>query len=562
MDFEGISDILGHSGKYQKYVFGLACIGAIFPGMVVVCMTFVGYPVKHRCVVSVCDDNNTHYEEKFVEWAIPEGEKCRVRELENNITDQCKQDVFSNSTTHCSKWVYDNSLFSATTVSQFDLTCERTWLGPLAVSVYMAGMLIGAIVIGDFSDRFGRKKGMLLSALLIGTGGILSAVSPNYCMFLIMRFFTGAGGIGLFQITFVQAIEFTGTKWRTFCGIFIEVPFAVGEAMAGVLAVFIRDWRWLQVAVSAPAFILVTYIWLMPESFRWLVSQGRNDEAKKVLERAAKVNDVDIRIHLGDDDNMEVPSSADTVLVSNIKEDLEKECQHEGTTMKSVIDLLTTPNMRIRSFNLFFCWSVITLVYFGLSSNTSNLGGNVFVNFIASMLIEIPSCIFSYFALDRLGRKGSLSFVLLLGGFSCFISGFIPEGYDWLVVCLSLVGKFGAAAGFAIVYVYSAELFPTDYRSVGVGACSMCGRVGGIVSPLIASLAEVYKPLPLVIFGVLSAVSGCLVVFLPETVGCKLPQTLPESEAFGTDQSIWFFACVDKHQKKSTRETNTTSREV
>nr|XP_053649255.1 organic cation transporter protein-like [Cherax quadricarinatus] len=253
-------------------------------------------------------------------------------------------------------------------------------------------------------------------------------------------------------------------------------------------------------SINVPNFLSISCVMLvseashrlMPESFRWLVSQGLNDEAKKVLERAARVNDVDIRIHLGDDDNMEVPSSADTVLVSNIKEDLEKDCQHEGTSMKSVIDLLTTPNMRIRSFNLFFCWSVITLVYFGLSSNTSNLGGNVFVNFIASMLIEIPSCIFSYFALDRLGRKGSLSFVLLLGGLSCFISGFIPEGYDWLVVCLSLVGKFGAAAGFAIVYVYSAELFPTDYRSVGVGACSMCGRVGGIVSPLIASLKLLY----------------------------------------------------------------------
>lgn len=41
----------------------------------------------------------------------------------------------------------------------------------------------------------------------------------------------------------------------------IEVPFALGEAMTGVLAIFIREWRWLQVAVTAPAFLLLSYMW-------------------------------------------------------------------------------------------------------------------------------------------------------------------------------------------------------------------------------------------------------------------------------------------------------------
>lgn len=61
---------------------------------------------------------------------------------------------------------------------------------------------------------------------------------------------------------------------------------------------------------------------------------------------------------------------------------------------------------------------------------------------------------------------------------------------EWLIVTLSLVGKFGIAAAFAIVYVYSAEIFPTEYRSVGIGACSMCARIGGIVAPFIASLVS------------------------------------------------------------------------
>lgn len=123
---------------------------------------------------------------------------------------------------------------------------------------------------------------------------------------------------------------------------------------------------------------------------------------------------------------------------------------------------------------------------------------------------------------------------------------------------MSLVGKFGIAAAFAIIYVYSAEIFPTEYRSVGIGACSMCARIGGILSPSVASLADVYDypPLPLFIFGTLSLISGCLIVFLPETVGCELPQTIEESENFGSDQPIWYFACCGNRKgKKSTEES-------
>nr|XP_053648402.1 organic cation transporter-like protein [Cherax quadricarinatus] len=215
--------------------------------------------VYRVCEVPNCDDNSTNYMEIFTEWAIPEGDQCHVWTIKNNITDQCQPDVFSNTTTSCSQWVYDTSLFSATTVTQYDLTCEKAWLRPLAGSMYMTGMLVGAIVIGDLADRFGRKIGILVSALLLGTGGVLSTVPSNYYIFLLMRFFSGAGGNGLLLVTFVLAVELIGAKWRTFCGIITHISFSLGGAMTGVLAIFIRDWRWLQVAVTAPAFLLTSY---------------------------------------------------------------------------------------------------------------------------------------------------------------------------------------------------------------------------------------------------------------------------------------------------------------
>ncbi|XP_047493480.1 organic cation transporter protein-like isoform X1 [Penaeus chinensis] len=565
IDFEAINDALGHFGKYQKFVFFLACWGSFMPAMVVVCMTFVGNKVDHRCFVPGCDDpNEPDFSAEFANYTIPDGDECSMYQRSEPVTNSstCELDDFNlNVKTNCSEKVFDTSLFTSTTVTEFDLTCENAWLGPLAGSMYMVGMLLGAITIGDLADRFGRKVGILVSVMLLGGGGVLSAVSPNYYMFLAMRLLTGAGGVGLFQVTFVLAVEFIGAKYRTFCGIMIEVPFALGEAMTGVLAIFIRDWRWLQVAVTAPAFLLLSYMWIMPESVRWLVSQGKRDVAVKIIKKAADVNGVEVPKHLLEDSNTEVPTVDGSLSVASSKAELVKEDpgEPEPKVTKSVIDLLRTPNMRKRSFNLFYCWAVCTLVYYGLSSNSGNLGGNIFINFIATMLIEIPSYVFSFLVLDRMGRKGTLSFVLLLGGVACFVSGFIPEDFGAVIVTLSLVGKFGIAAAFAIVYVYSAEIFPTEYRSVGIGACSMCARIGGIIAPFVASLAHTYKPLPLLVFGSLSIVAGLLVVLLPETVGCELPQTIPESERFGSDQSIWYFSCCGKKRSEPVTEENTAT---
>lgn len=556
IDYDEMLTYLGQFGPHSIRVFVLACISSMLCGQPVTQDTFVNYRNEHRCRVPSCDSNGTQYNESFVEWAIPEDDKCHLYKPVDLNSTECDPDAFwQNETTTCSEWVYDTSLFSSTTVTEFDLTCERARLVPLAGSMYMLGMLLGAITIGDLADRFGRKIGILVSVLLLGGGGVLSAVSPNYIMFLIMRLLTGAGGVGLFQVTFVLAVEFIGAKWRTFVGIIIEVPFALGEAMTGILAIFIRDWRWLQVAVTAPAFLLLSYMWIMPESVRWLVSQGRRNDAIKIINKAAKVNGVEVPKHLLEETNPEIPSVDGTISMANSNADLVKD--EPGPKVKrTVLDLLKTPNMRKRSLNMFFCWAVCTLVYYGLSSNSGNLGGNIFVNFIATMLIEIPSYVFSYLVLDRMGRKGTLSFVLLLGGGACFISGFIPEDIGWLIVTLSLVGKFGIAAAFAIVYVYSAEIFPTEYRSVGIGACSMCARVGGIIAPFIASLADIYTPLPLLVFGVLSIISGCLIVLLPETVGCELPQTLQESEEFGKDQPIWYFSCCKSRSSSISGEDN------
>jgi MFS family permease len=99
-------------------------------------------------------------------------------------------------------------------------------------------------------------------------------------------------------------------------------------------------------------------------------------------------------------------------------------------------------------------------------------------------------------------------------------------------VVLSLIGKFGASASFAIVYVYTAEMFPTAIRNQAVGTCSLVARIGGITSLLLDLLKVYWLPAPVFIMGVVATIAGALAVFFPETLGQKLPDTMEEALRF------------------------------
>ena len=133
--------------------------------------------------------------------------------------------------------------------------------------------------------------------------------------------------------------------------------------------------------------------------------------------------------------------------------------------------------------------------------------------------------------MDACGRQSILSICQMLGGISCICAGFTPTSYFWIRFALALVGKAGASACFAIVFVYTAEMFPTPIRNSAVGICSTVARIGALSAPAIADLDSIYPPLPFLIMGGGAVVVGFLSCFLPETRNIVLPETLEEAAA-------------------------------
>ncbi|KAK9884735.1 hypothetical protein WA026_007580 [Henosepilachna vigintioctopunctata] len=427
----------------------------------------------------------------------------------DNTTDKCSNE--------CSQHVFNRSLFSETLITQFDLVCGRSYLAHMAQTITMLGILFGNLVFGYLSDRFGRKNPLVLAVILQFLAGNAAAFMPWLPLVLIMRFISSMATGGTMVTSFVLIMELIGTKWRTTIGILYQIPFDLGHLSLALFGFLIRDWKYLQVAISAPSLFLVAYYWILPESPRWLITAGRTKNAVEVLEKGAKFNNLPIT-SIKEDVDMFTQKS-------NVKSDAK---EHGG----NAIDLVRTPILRIYTICICFNWLVCGLCFFGVAQYIGRLGGNIFINVAISGVIQVPGTFFALWSLEAWGRRKSLIVANVVAGISVLLIGIVPDDPSWLKPSLSFVGIMGLAVSFPTVYIYSGELFPTLIRNIGVGTCSMCARIGSMVAPFVAGLSTVAPWVPTVIFGTVPLLGAILCLKLPETLNCKLPDTIEEAEQY------------------------------
>ncbi|XP_063902776.1 organic cation transporter protein-like [Zophobas morio] len=430
-----------------------------------------------------------------------------------NGTDQCSAD--------CTKHIFDRSIFTETIITQWDLVCSRTYLASFAQTVTMLGILFGSMLFGYFSDRYGRRDPLIAAVILQVLSGTGAALSPWFFMFLVMRFLAALATGGTMVISFVLIMEIVGLEWRTTIGIIYQIPFNIGHLLLPLFSYFLRDWRYFQLAISLPSVVLISYYWILPESPRWLLTVGKKEKAIKLLEKAAHRN--------------KLPTESIKEDVYNYMQKNEISEEKQGG---NIMDLVRTPTMRMYTMCIGFNWFVCGLCFFGSAQYIGQLGGNIFVNVALSAVIQIPSTCFSVWAVKAWGRRLTLIISNTTAGVSCILIALVPEHLGWLRTTLSCVDMCGLAVAFSAVYIFSGELFPTVVRNVGVGTSSMCARIGSMAAPFIAGLVLVQSWLPPVIFGVVPLIGAILCLKLPETLDCKLPDTVEEAEEFAKNRTI------------------------
>ncbi|XP_072446680.1 organic cation/carnitine transporter 2-like isoform X2 [Chiloscyllium punctatum] len=248
----------------------------------------------------------------------------------------------------------------------------------------------------------------------------------------------------------------------------------------------------------------------IPKSPRWLISKGRIQEAEAILQYAAKKNGVNPPVMLINDLKLEV-------------------MRHEKKHY-SVIDMFRNRNMQAIGVINIVVWMFTSAGYFALSLSTPNLHGDDYLNCFISAVVEVPAYVTAWLFLQRSSRRFSLSGSLFLGGVVLFFIRLMSSNLSAFSTALVMIGKFCTTIAFAILYVYTVELYPTTIRNLSVGVSSMFSRVGSICSPYIFYLGIHYDFLPYILIGGSTVFSAILVLFLPETLNVPLPETINQMQ--------------------------------
>ncbi|KAH9525172.1 hypothetical protein Btru_000528, partial [Bulinus truncatus] len=395
-----------------------------------------------------------------------------------------------------------------------NLVCDDQIYKTYANMALMGGMLVGSLTLGALSDKFGRKKIFLVSVC----GEFLSSLATGfvhwYIPFIILRFATTFCDTGMIMSSYIIGVELVGPSKRKIAGIVAHMFFCFGIFIMTGVSYGIRTWNHLQIVLSCPTIFLLSYVIFLPESPRWMLSTGRVHEASKIIRRVASKN---------------------RAAVSEKILSLE-DVQLDGGGEK-IWHMFTEPNLLFRCIAIFVNWCVASMVYYGLSLNVGSLTGDLFLNFFLYGVVECMAYVICLMFLDTAGRRLLQCLSMLLAGLACALTLFPvmygSEEVSWMTVVLSLVGKFGASAAFAVIHIYTAELFPTVMRNSGMGLSSFMARTGGLLSPYIADIGvmipgDMAKVIPLLIFGGASVVAGLLALGLPETANQMLPDTMQD----------------------------------
>ncbi|CAJ1054176.1 solute carrier family 22 member 7-like [Xyrichtys novacula] len=451
MRFEEILDDVGGFSRFQFMILLILCLPRAILPLHFLLHNFVSATPAHRCALAAPQDGDRGSpgaDPGFLALRIPRQEdgsfsSCRV--YDPPLTLDLDQ---GNATAPCTHgWIYDQSQFSSTTASEWDLVCDDKQLNQALATYFFLGVTFGAILFGQLSDKFGRKSMLLVALLFSSMLGVTSAFSTSYVMFAVSRALCGVALSGLSIIGVVLGIEWTDVKHRTFTGTVMSLSWSAGNMLLALMAYFIRDWRHLTLAVTAPCTAAIIAWWWLPESARWLLANGRIEEAKKYLVQCAKVNGKN-----------EYTSKLDSETLAKVTVSEVAEKNH------SYLDLVKTPQLRKITLCSGLFWFAVAFLYYGISFRISGFGVSIYLTQFIYGAIEAPAKIFTFFILNWIGRRNGQAWFLITTGALIGINTAIPFEYAMVRMCIAVVSKGFSEAAFTTAFLYTAELFPTVLR--------------------------------------------------------------------------------------------------
>ncbi len=328
-----------------------------------------------------------------------------------------------------------------------------------AVSNVLIGCMIGVSVAGTLSDRFGRKKMLIVAAILFAISAVMSALPRNLTEFVIARLI---GGVGVGMASMLSPLYIAEVSPANIRGRLVslnQITIITGMMFVCIVNWLIASpekeswnvqggWRWMLASEPLPAMVFLVALFFVPESPRWLTKQGKRNEALAILTRISG------------------PQRAEEQM-----EEIEEAISHEGARFREllrpgiraalIIAIILAVLQQITGINAVMYYSPEIFKRADVSASMAL--------FLAAA-IQVVNLLFTFvaiYAVDRVGRKPLLMCTSAAMGISLVLLGtafFWQLPVWWIVILIfAYVASFGLAMG-PVVWVVLAEFFPTRPR--------------------------------------------------------------------------------------------------
>lgn len=391
---------------------------------------------------------------------------------------------------------------------------QAAWIG----TANLIGMAVGAFVWGTVADRIGRKKAFTATLLMFSVFTLAGVLTGGIGWFVLFRFLAGFGLGGCIPVDYALVGEFTPRKHRGTVLTAMDGWWPIGAAACGFLSAWLvsqfGDWRLPMLAMILPA-LLVFFVRLhVPESPLFLIQQGREREARGVIDEMVRRTGTAPREYV----LPEVPAPR-PLTVAALGEQLAELWRYSWRITTVAWSLFFTLML---VYYIALQWLPTFLIEAGYEQSRA------FIMTGAMAAAGLLGVVVAAWLVEKTGRKWLLAVTAVVASFlltalAAFLQ--VPAAVLPLVLAFGLVVQIA----IPVLYAYVSELYPTELRGSGFGWASAVSRIAAGVGPLVF-VAYLVPAIGLawsfVVTGAL--VVGAVVVMMamaPETKGRDLEVT-------------------------------------
>ncbi|MEV7046376.1 sugar porter family MFS transporter [Amycolatopsis sp. NPDC051061] len=394
--------------------------------------------------------------------------------------------------------------------------------------VITASLSVGAIVGALFSSRInealGRRRTIMVAAAIVIVGTLAASFSPTFALLVISRLVIGLG-IGLSSSTVPTYLsELAPARLRGAMGALNQIFIVLGILIAFLVSYWlgpISAWRWMFAGAIVPAVILLGGLAFLPETPRWLLKNGQEAEARRVLE-SAHGNTVNL--------DEEIATIREVIQMDTESKPRFRDLFSGFVRPMMIVAVLLAVGQQFSGVNAINAYFPTMLIGLGFATQAALLSG---------VLLGVTKFLFTawvVFVVDRWGRKplllvGNVIMVITLVAAGLVVLNVHDTGTRGILMLVMMVLYLvGYELGWgAVVWVMMAEVFPLKYRATGMGLSSVIlWAATGIVSavfPLISAVGSLGIGGSMFLFAGINVVLFVLTKWLvPETKGRSLEQ--------------------------------------